>query len=316
MNCRRALETKIANTDVTPQAMRPIAKSLMKRDGAEEPTQFMVLSALLHPLEKANATADCLENQFTPHDLCDENHKRQVEARVQTLLEAAGNNSPEKIRPCDVQKLENSLKLRKACGIDGIPNGCLRQLPGRPLVHLTHLTNHCLQLSHFLTPWKEGKFITLPKPGKDSKFPQNLRPISLLSTTGKLFEKVIIQIVQRHTGKKGLLNAGQFGFRALHSTTLQCMRLMDHVTLNFNNMSTAAVFLDIEKAFDTTLNFNNMSTAAVFLDIEKAFDTTWHYGLLHKLSKMNFPASLIKLISSFLLIENSLFQWKAKCLLN
>jgi hypothetical protein len=27
-------------------------------------------------------------NQFALHDLCDENHKRQVEARVQTLLEA------------------------------------------------------------------------------------------------------------------------------------------------------------------------------------------------------------------------------------
>jgi hypothetical protein len=43
-----------------------------------------------------------------------------------------------------------------------------------------------------------------------------------------------------------------------------------------------------------------MSTAAVFLDIEKAFDTTWHNGLLCKLSKMNFSASLIKLISSFI----------------
>jgi hypothetical protein len=49
-----------------------------------------------------------------------------------------------------------------------------------------------------------------------------------------------------------------------------------------------------------TLNFNNMSTAEVFLDIEKAFDTTWHTGLLYKLSKMDFSASLIKIISSFL----------------
>jgi hypothetical protein len=48
------------------------------------------------------------------------------------------------------------------------------------------------------------------------------------------------------------------------------------------------------------LNFNNMSTAAVFLDIEKAFDTTWHTGLLYKLSKMDFSTSLIKLTSSFL----------------
>jgi hypothetical protein len=29
------------------------------------------------------------------------------------------------------------------------------------------------------------------------------------------------------------------------------MRLADHVILNFNKKSTAAVFLDIEKAFDT-----------------------------------------------------------------
>jgi hypothetical protein len=29
-----------------------------------------------------------LGKQFTPHDLCEENHKRQVEARVQDLLEA------------------------------------------------------------------------------------------------------------------------------------------------------------------------------------------------------------------------------------
>jgi hypothetical protein len=39
--------------------------------------------------------------------------------------------------------------------------------------------------------------------------------------------------------------------------------------------------------------------AAVFLDIEKAFDTTWHTGLLYKLSKLDFSVSLIKLVSSF-----------------
>jgi hypothetical protein len=114
---------------------------------------------------------------------------------------------------------------------------------------------------------------------KDPKFPQNLRPISLLSTAGKLFEKVVLKIVQRHIEERGLHNACQFGFHARHSTTLQCMRVTDHVTLNFNN---------------------NLSTAAVFLDIEKAFDMTWHLGLLYKLSKLEFSINLIKLISSFL----------------
>jgi len=45
-----------------------------------------------HPLEKTNATADCLENQSTPHDLCDEKRKWNVEARVQALLEAIDKN--------------------------------------------------------------------------------------------------------------------------------------------------------------------------------------------------------------------------------
>jgi hypothetical protein len=103
--------------------------------------------------------------------------------------------------------------------------------------------------------------------------------MNLLSTTGKLFEKVIYNIVQEHIEETSLLNTSQFGFSVRHSTTLQCMRLTDHVTLNLNN---------------------NMSTAAVFLDVEKAFDTTWHSGLLYKLSKLECSTSLIKLISSFL----------------
>jgi hypothetical protein len=108
--------------------------------------------------------------------------------------------------------------------------------------------------------------IALLKPGKD--------PI------GKLFKNVILKIIKRHIKGRNLHNANQFGFRKCYSTTLQCMRLADHMTLNFNN---------------------KMSTAAVFLDIGKAFNTTWHHGLLHKLSKLQFSTSAIKLSISFLM---------------
>jgi hypothetical protein len=254
-------------------------KSLLKRDGRRAPTAIHGASGLkCHPTEKDNATADCLKIQFTAHDLCDKNHERWVEARVHVLLNTIDNSSPQKIRPCDLKKLTNSLKLKKACRIDGIPNECFRHLPRRPLVHFTHLFNHCFRLPHFPQSWEEAKIITLQQTGKDPKFPENLHPISLLPTTGKLFEKVILQFLKNHTEEKGLINAGQFGFRARHSKTLQCMRRTDHVTLNFNNI---------------------MSTAAVFLDIEKAFDTTWHSNLLFKLSKFEFSTRLIQLISSF-----------------
>jgi hypothetical protein len=38
-----------------------------------------------------------------------------------------------------------------------------------------YLLNHWIRLSHFSESWKEAKVITLPKPGKDRKFIQNLR---------------------------------------------------------------------------------------------------------------------------------------------
>jgi hypothetical protein len=84
MTQKKALEqweTKIANCEVTPQGIWPIAKSLIKRGEPRAPTaSHDPLGLQFLPLEKANAIADCLENQFTPHDLCDENHERWVKA--------------------------------------------------------------------------------------------------------------------------------------------------------------------------------------------------------------------------------------------
>ena len=176
--------------------------------------------------------------------MCEENDEQRVEARIQALRKSIDDNTFNQIKPSYVLKLIKLLKKGKARGIDGIPNECLRHLPRRPLVHSTHLFNHCIWLNYFPEPWKVAKIITLPKPGKDTKFPQNLRPISLLSTMGELFQKVIYNIIQKHIDDRNLLNASQFGFRACHSMTLQCMRLTDHVNLNFNNkLSTAAVFI-------------------------------------------------------------------------
>jgi hypothetical protein len=70
----------------------PIAKSLTNKDGPRAPTAFDGLFGLKYPVDKANARADCLENQFTPHDLYEENHERRVEARVRALLEAADSD--------------------------------------------------------------------------------------------------------------------------------------------------------------------------------------------------------------------------------
>jgi hypothetical protein len=95
-------ETQISNSEATPHAIWPLVKSVMKRDRPKAPTAIHGSSGFKFlALKKANAIADCLENRFTAHDLCEENRERRVEARVQALSET--------VRPCDVQKPINSL---------------------------------------------------------------------------------------------------------------------------------------------------------------------------------------------------------------
>jgi retron-type reverse transcriptase len=51
------------------------------------------------------------------------------------------------------------------------------------------------------------------------------------------------------------------------------------------------------------LKKNTISTAVIFLDIEKAFDNISHSDLLNKLTKFEFSTNLIKLSGSFLTLQ-------------
>ena len=72
----------------------------------------------------------------------------------------------------------------------------------------------------------------------------------------------------------------QFGFRPRHSTSLQVAHLVERVTRNFGGKRV---------------------TGAVFLDVNKAFDTAWIDGLLYKLTLLNFPSYIVHTVSSYLL---------------
>jgi hypothetical protein len=59
------------------------AKYLTKRDGPKATTAIHGPSGpIFYPIDKAHAIANYLENQFTPHELCDLDHERRVEAKV------------------------------------------------------------------------------------------------------------------------------------------------------------------------------------------------------------------------------------------
>jgi len=92
--------------------------------------------------------------------------------------------------------------------------------------------NAILLTHHFPTMWKHARVISILKPGKDSPLPSSYRPISLLDTIGKLFEKILLARILHEVSVRGLMLDEKFGFRPRHSTSLQLARLVARITTN------------------------------------------------------------------------------------
>lgn len=178
-----------------------------------------------------------------------------------------------------VSMIIKNLKSRKSPGIDGINNQCLKALPLKGIKFLTLLINGCLNLGYFPQKFKEAKVIPIRKPNKPPESPSSYRPISLLSSVGKILEKVIKSELVNVIEANNILPSHQFGFRKEHNTIHPLVRIRNRVHSNFKEQK---------------------STGMVLLDIKAAFDNVWHDGLIHKMIKFNIPIELIKIIQSFL----------------
>jgi hypothetical protein len=181
--------------------------------------------------------------------------------------------------PAEVQDASRGLKISKAAGPDGIPNRALKHLPQRMILLLVALFNTIFRTQYFPPVWKHARVISMLKPRKDPALPSSYRPISLLDTIGKVFEKVLLSRILSEVSGRGLLRDEQFGFRPKHSTSLQLARLVERVSRNLG-----------EKRF----------TGAIFLDVAKAFATVWVDGLAYKLMALNFSSYLVKTIQFYL----------------
>ena len=233
-----------------------------------------------HPLDKARVLASALEDRFTPHHLASPDHEYQVNLRVETILSSNFPMIMPDIKISELRGLIKNLKSNCAPGTDKIPNIALKHLNRRPLLHLLNIYKYCFKYNYFPEIWKIAKVVMLPKPGKDQSIPNNLRPISLLPSLSKIFERLILEKLKKEISEKHIIPDHQFGFRNSHSTSLQLARLTDLIVSGFNR---------------------KRNTVAVFLDIEKAFDTIWINGLIYKLNQINITQSLLKLISSYLI---------------
>ena len=146
-----------------------------------------------------------------------------------------------------IKKLVNS----KATGIHGIPNRALKECAENIAPSLTDIFNFSIETGVFPDDLKIGRVAPVYKSGEKDDL-NNYRPISVLPTVARVFEKILYGQVYDYFISNKLLGNQQFGFRTLHSTALVLSKCTSNWWLNMDRGGmTSVVFLDIRKAFDT-----------------------------------------------------------------
>ena len=148
-------------------------------------------------------------------------------------------------------KAIDNLENNYSSGHDGISNTLLKTIKNDISQSLTIIINQMLTTGIFPDAFKLSKVIPLLKKG-DSSLLVNYRPISLLPTISKVFERVIDDQMYEYFNQFNLLAEQQYGFRKQHSTEYAAIKLIDHVSKEMEAGKTpTSVYIDLSKAFDT-----------------------------------------------------------------
>ena len=177
-----------------------------------------------------------------------------------------------------VMRVINTLAAKNSTGIDSISTNMLQKLAPVVINPLTHIINQSLCTGIFPNRLKIAKVIPLFKK-RDPHIFDNNRPISLLSSISKTFEKVIFNQVYAYFTNNDLFYNSQYGFRKLHSTEYASLEMVDRISQ----------YLD-----------NGKLPITVYLDLSKAFDTINHEILLKKIKYYGFADTPLKWFESYL----------------
>ena len=126
--------------------------------------------------------------------------------------------------------------------------------------------------------WKRATVTPLFKKG-DKSFPSNYRPVSLLSCSGKILERIIFKQRYNFLMTNELLYKYQSVFLPNHSTTYKLIDIYHHIC--------------------QAMDYGQFS-CIVFCGISKAFDRVWLSGLLFKLEEHGLGDGLLNWFKSYL----------------
>lgn len=143
-----------------------------------------------------------------------------------------------------------SLDPTKATGLDGIGPKIIKMGSDCLSPIIAGLINKSIDSEKFPNQMKCAKVFPIYKGGHKSD-PSNYRPISILPSFSKIFEKHINGHLMNYLNKYKLIHETQSGFRRRHSCQTALVKLIDKwISCIDNGDIVASLFVDFRKAFD------------------------------------------------------------------
>jgi hypothetical protein len=178
------------------------------------------------------------------------------------------------------------LKPKTSSGFDEISAKLVKMCKNELSPPLTNIVNKSLKQGIFPSILKLSKVYPKYKKGSTTDT-SSYRPISLIPTFSKIFEKIVLHRLLCHLENNHLLTLQQHGFLKGRSTTTALIQLTEHI---------------IDQLEEGCL------VTSLFLDFSKAFDCLNHNHLLKKLNALGINGSEAKWFHTYLSDRNQLVE--------
>lgn len=221
-------------------------------------------------------TASAILDKVLPREEKEKENESHKAIRMQNSCYVNCNLEPE-ISINEIDLAVKKLRNNKAPGSDGFKSEIIKALWKEDKKTMQALLNKCLRNSVFPEEWKKTTVrVILKNSNKDRSQIGSYRPIALIPTMGKVYERIIMTRIMMNYKESKLDSTHQFGFKPGLSTEDAFLRFRDGVVSD------------------------RRYVAALFVDIEGAFDNLWWEAIISRLLRAGCSSCLVDVVRSYL----------------